>query len=324
MAKRLAILFLMFFVIFILTCLGLAEPRRTKKGNGEAPARQDLLRDGFALSGIDGKVSNTDGDESRPSTDELEEWFFELDSDVTDHRTVVKKGTSLQLLPSATLQRITDDMEIRSAANYCLWGRVTKYKGKNFIFPIYFLPLSKIEQPQTETPRTPEEPNQQERKQPETTNMEKDDWEPNINDPNDILAVPQEIIDKLKTRRLELAKWQDTDTSRETEPNIQPASIEKAGRTPRQDAVLANRTAFLIVQDDDRPIFVLDALGRSAPKISLRLLPCEALELTEQRQSAELEQPRFKIAGIMTKYKDQNYLLLQRAAKVYSHDNFAR
>ena len=191
MVKRFEILLLTFFVILILT----------KPGWAEEPIHQGLLRDGFALISIDGKVNGPEGDE----------WFFKLDSDVIDDKTVAKKGTSLQLLPSATLQRIIDDMKIRSTGDYCLWGRVTKYKGKNFIFPIYFLPLSKIEQPQSETSQAPQEPTPQEQKPLETTIIEKNKPEPNINEPNDILAIPQEIIEKLKTRRLELAKLQDTE-----------------------------------------------------------------------------------------------------------------
>jgi len=348
MVKRPAILFLMIFIILISTCLGLAEPGWAESGHGQGPTRQGLLRDGFALSGIDGKVSSTGFqpvNTAKPVPSEVEgmavpQWFFELDLDVVDDRVVVRKGTSLQLLPSATLQRIINNMQIRPVGDYRLWGRITKYKGKNFIFPIYFLPLSKIKQPQSEIQQ---EPNTQEQKPPDTTVIEKDDSDfgelgragPNINDPNDILAVPQEVIEKLRARRLEPAKLPDDYTGRETEPIVQPARIEKRdsgwasaqtrpSQTFRQDTILADRTAFLVGQDDGQFVFVLDALGRSAPKISLRLLPCEALELTEQRQSAELEQLTFKIAGIMTKYKDQNYLLLQRATKVYDHGNFAR
>jgi hypothetical protein len=48
------------------------------------------------------------------------------------------------------------------------------------------------------------------------------------------------------------------------------------------------------------------------------------LELAEQRQSAVPVPVRFKIAGIMTKYKGENYLLLQKATRIYSHQNFDR
>ncbi|MBA7686385.1 hypothetical protein ES703_94829 [subsurface metagenome] len=58
--------------------------------------------------------------------------------------------------------------------------------------------------------------------------------------------------------------------------------------------------------------FIFDALGRNVQQIILRLLPCQALESAENRQSAEVDPLRFKIAGILTKYKGNHYLLLER------------
>jgi hypothetical protein len=101
-----------------------------------------------------------------------------------------------------------------------------------------------------------------------------------------------------------------------------PASAKKA--QSEKDSILADRTAFLVEQDDGQIVFVLDAFGRNVRPVSLRLLPCEVLELAEQRQSALPEPVRFKIAGIVTKYKGKNYLLLQKATRVYSHQNFDR
>jgi hypothetical protein len=48
------------------------------------------------------------------------------------------------------------------------------------------------------------------------------------------------------------------------------------------------------------------------------------LELTERLQSADLEPLRFKIAGVLTTYKDEKYLLLQKAIRTYSHGNFGK
>jgi len=92
----------------------------------------------------------------------------------------------------------------------------------------------------------------------------------------------------------------------------------------KRDSILADRTAFLSKKDDGQLVFVLDALGRNVRPVSLWLLPCEVLELAEYRQSAEPEPVRFKIAGIVTKYKGENYLLLQKATRIYSHQNFDR
>jgi hypothetical protein len=85
-----------------------------------------------------------------------------------------------------------------------------------------------------------------------------------------------------------------------------------------------DKTGFLVEQDDRRFVFLPDALGRNVQKLSLYLLPCAVLELTELEQSAEPEKVRFKVAGIMTKYKGENYLLLEKAIRTYSHGNFGR
>ena len=102
----------------------------------------------------------------------------------------------------------------------------------------------------------------------------------------------------------------------------------------QKDTVVINRTgiispAYLIrgscpADKNMKYGFAFDALGRNISRESLRLLPCEALERVERRQSIELEELKFQIAGIVTKYKDQKYLLLQRATRVYDYGNFAR
>jgi len=302
MNKKLIVLVLSSFLALILT----------SSGFGAVSARRALLRDGFVLRSIDGRLSSADNNDV---------WFFELASDINDENAVLKSGVKLELLPSLTLERIIADSQQRSSATFQLWGRATRYKGKNFIFPFYFLPLSKIAESQPETTQTPKP---QEDISPKAPPAENDILRPTINDPNDILAMPQEIIEKLRARRIESVEQPGTESSQGAESIIQQPDVNQPGQAPQQDSVLADRTALLVRQDDGRLVFVLDALGRNAPKVSLLLLPCEALELTELRQSASLEPLRFKIAGIMTKYKDQNYLLLQKATRVYSYGNFAR
>jgi hypothetical protein len=299
MGKRLTILILAFLI--------------SVAASGTATARKTLLRDGFVLTGIDGKLTSTDSNDIwlQDSNEVCHRWFFEFDSDVRDDKAVVKAGTSLELLPSSTLEKMTADMEKRTAASpvgskspkattvpsvrtsngvsYRLWGRVTKYKGKNFIFPIYFLPLSKVKKP------------------PASTSQEaREKAGPTINDPNDVLTIPKEILNKLKTRKI-----------------IRPEQLKK-GLELKQDSILADRTGFVVRQGAGRLVFVFDALGRNVQQITLRLLPCQALELAERRQSAEPDRLRFKIAGILTKYKGNHYLLLERTTRVYSHGNFGK
>lgn len=245
-------------------------------------ARQTPLRDGFGLTGIDGKLSSTDPLRSEASG----KWFFEFDSEVSDDTGQISAGSIIELLPSTALEKITADAQKRSDANYRLWGNVTKYRDRNFIFPIYFLPISTADG--------------------QIKAEESSKVKIAINEPNDVLAIPEEIVGKLKTRRI-----------------LRHEELKK-GLQLKQDSILADRTALLDKQAGDEPVLVLDALGRNIPQVSLRLLPCEVLERAQREQSAEADPVRFKIAGIITQYKGEYYLLLQKAIQAYSHENFGR
>jgi hypothetical protein len=283
--------------------------------SGGAASETPLLRDGFILAGVDGTLIGPDSNDV---------YLFELSSDVNDYRSVVKAETRLELLPSSALEEMVADAKIRSAATYRLWnGRVTKYKGRNFIFPNYFLPLSKPKQPRSET-------SQQGQNKPADTTSEPG-REIAVDEPNDVLAIPPEILEKLRARREKGAGGgqQTVDANRAgtvaQQPAADNASVPNVRRyTPSADFIFADRTAFLVEQGDGRLTFVPDALGRNIQRLSVRLLACEALELAEREQSAEPEPVRFKIAGIMTKYKGNHYLLLQRATRAYNYGNFGR
>jgi hypothetical protein len=223
---------------------------------------------------------------------------------VNDYKIVIKAGTRLELLPSSALERMTADRKTRTTSAYRLWNsRVTKYKGRNFIFPNFFLPVSKTKKP----------PQKQDGSTDAATEP-KAGREPAVDDPNDVLAMPREVIEKLRLKRSALSVER---SAKNTEHSTQHAARST-------DLVLVDRTALLVEQDDGRLVFVPDALGRNVQKLSLNLLPCAVLELTELKQTAEPEPLRFKIAGIITKYKGKNYLLLEKATRTYSHGNFGR
>ena len=279
-----------------------------------------LLRDGFAIMRVDGDLIGPDSNDV---------WFFELASDVNDYRTVIKAGTRLELLPSSALEKMTADKKMRTTAAYRLWNsRVTKYKGRNFVFPGYFMPLSKAGKSE---PETSKESQRKQQEPAEIQSGQEGEQQLALDEPNDVLAMPQEIIEKLRARRetTVISKKPIADNNQISVDESQPATEEEklpdAQRyTQSPDSIFVDRTAFLIEQDEGLFIFVPDALGRNVQKLSLHLLPCAALELTELKKAAEPETVRFKIAGIMTKYKGDNYLLLERATRTYSHGNFGR
>jgi hypothetical protein len=237
-----------------------------------APKKVDTLRDGFGLFGVDGKLITVDN-----------KWFFKLDSDLEDDQGIIKAGMEVELLPASTLEKIIASAESHKERGYRLWGKVTAYKGKNYIFSNYFLPITEIKKADSE-------------KQAGKAAA--------INDPNDTLAVPEELAAKLSARKV-----------------ITTEEL-KQGLEIKTDSILADRTGFLEQRADGQMMFTLDGLGRNFPRISIRLMPCYFLENAEEKTAEEPDKLRFKIAGIVTRYKSENYLLLHRIVRIYNNGNF--
>jgi hypothetical protein len=281
--SRKSILFVLVFCIDVVSATAGFEAEITQK--------TPLLRDGFIMNGVDGNLVGPDSNDV---------WFFELTSDVNDNRTIIKAGTKLEMLPSSALEKMTADRKTRTTSAYRLWnGRVTKYKSRNYIFPNFFLPISKAKKPtQNKDSSTEPEPGR----------------ELAVDNPNDVLTMPREVIEKLKLKR-------SAPSIQRIAQNTEHSTEHTAHST---NLVLVDRTGFLVNQDDDQLVFVPDALGRNVHNLSLNLLPCAVLELTELKQAAEPEKVRFKIAGIMTKYKGKHYLLLEKVTRTYSHGNFGK
>ena len=261
-------------VLFVATFGGTADA---------ASKKPKLARDGFVLTGVDGKLIAPD------SNTASDKWFFEFDLDVKDDKSIViKAGTAIELLRSAGLEKMITDANGRSNRTYRIYnGIVTKYKSKNFIFLDHFSPIANAKQ--TKSPTSQQQPDSL-----------------TINEPNDALAMPQQIIEKLTDR-----------------PVVQPVRLRKALMLKR-NSILTDRTGLIVEQVDGWTVFVFDALGRKVQKNSLRLLPCQILQQAKRTQADELEQLRFKVAGIVTEYKGRTYLLAQRATRVYSHQNFGK
>ena len=257
-----------------------------------------LLRDGFVMRGVDGNLVGPDSNDV---------WFFELTSDVNDNRTIIKAGTRLELLPSSALEQMTADRKTRTTSAYRLWnGRVTKYKGRNYIFPNFFLPISKAKK-LTQNKDSLTEPE-----------LGRDLA---VDDPNDVLTMPREVIEKLRLKRSAPSVRR---TAQNTEHSTQSSGLLTEHTARSTNLVLVDRTGFLVHQDDARLVFLPDALGRNVQNLSLNLLPCAVLELTELKQAAEPDRVRYKIAGNITIYKGKHYLLLEKATRTYSHGNFGK
>jgi hypothetical protein len=299
MGKKLTILYLVFFINVVAIASGF-NPSKSQKM---------LLRDGSVLTGADGRLVAGDSNEAKRSPTP-DRWFFEFESDFSVGKCLLKAGTRLELLPSSILERIIADANNSSDKSYRIGGSVTQYRGKNFIFPTYFLPLAKAKTPELSPS---EKATQQESR-------------PKINEPNDVVTIPKELIDKLSDRKRTI----DHTISPENEEKIKTDITRKTKSKLKVDSILADRCGFIRQPSYGEQIswrkvsFVPDALGRTEPKTSLGVLPCQALELAQRTQAAAPEMLRFKIAGIVTTFKGKKYLLLNRTTRLNSHGNFPR
>jgi hypothetical protein len=240
-------------------------------------AGEQLLHDDYVIAGVDGRLVEAGPDK----------WMFEFESG-PGATGEAKAGQTLEMLNSATLEKMAADAKERSDARYRLWGKVTKFEGKNYVFAVYFLGLRKVDRSAG---------------QPQADSESK--RAASINAPNDILNIPAEIAAKLQTSE------------------VLPAGETPAALQLKQDAIFANR-AGRVVEKDGRHLFEPDGLGRGVEKFSIELLPCQSLEDAIAQVRSEPNPVRFNVAGILTKYKDGQYLLLQKATRAYSYGNFGR
>jgi hypothetical protein len=227
-----------------------------------------------------------DGAEGKLINSGQDKYSFEFDTDINDGREISKATEPLEMLKCSTLERMIADSKERSEARYRLWGKITKLGDKNYIFATYYLALRKLEKPVEK--QTPGEKNIQ-----------------SINSPNDILNIPEEITSKLR------------------QSEVLPAGNTSSEIQSKQDTIFAGRTGF-VTEKDGYYEFQPDGLGRGVEKFYIKLLPCRTLELALEQIHNESNPARFNIAGVMTKYNNEQYLLLQKATRIYSYGNLGR
>ena len=262
--------------------------------------RFGFIREGFVLDGVEGTVTRAPDGEDR--------WLFAADVDISDGRGVINAGQKIELLPSGTLEKMTAQIEQgQTSADVRLWAIVTRYsnrgslsggeqaeasdhKGffdKNFLFAWYFIPMGGVR-----------------RQQSETEGEQEAEHDPAGSEEPEDSILPADVMAMLKPKRMvNLARLKKLD-------------IEG-------DMMLADRTGF-VVSDEKGKMLILDGLGRNVEDVRFRLLGCEVLERTRAALGSSPYRQRYRVAGRVTKYKGEFYMLLQRAVRTYSHGNFAR
>lgn len=249
------------------------------------------IPDGTVIQAVDGTLVHNDSNDL---------WLFRFARDVNGVNGALPAGSQLEVLPSSILEHMIVDANDRLAPRYRLSAVVTRYLGMNYLFPSYYLPLSKF------TDANEPESSPEVKQRPAIA-------------PNDVvvpggaLEIPEEVLESLRNRRLVRGPQR-------REPD--EAAAGQSGQRARTH-VLVDRIGF-IEFTQGFPVFVPDGLGWNVSEIRYELLPCGALERAEQRLAAFPQPIRFNVAGLVTEYHGKKYLLLQRAIRVYNHGNFGQ
>ncbi len=252
-----------------------------------APTR--LIPDGTVLQAVDGSLTYSDANDL---------WLFRFARDVNGVRDALPAGSGLEVLPSAILDSMIADANDRLLPRYRLSALVTRYRGTNYLFPSYYLPLSKL--------KDANEPTEAE------VVEERGEAEPEMEMvPNGGLEIPEEVLERMRNRRLARGPQRR---------GGEDAPVTETGRRARTH-VLVDRIGFIEFVKG-RPAFVPDGLGWTVSQTRYELLPCAVLEQAEQRLAGFPQPIRFNVAGLVTEFKGRKYLLLQRAIRVYDYGNF--
>lgn len=132
--------------------------------NSICPAQNPLpIRDGFVLDGIDGKI-----------TTENDKWFFTVFEPITDGKGVLDPQVAIAILPSSMLEKFASTFS-KEKNSYRIWGKLTKYRNKNFVYLSYFLPVAEAAEPKPTA---------------------------DINDTNEVKIIPDEVLLLLKPKRV--------------------------------------------------------------------------------------------------------------------------
>jgi hypothetical protein len=92
-----------------------------------------VLPEGFVLNGTEGLAQNSD-----PNG-----WSFTTDRDLVYLKTTLPAGSVLPILPSSGLEQIRAyAAKEQGKTRVKIWGILTSYKKKNFLFPMQVIALS--------------------------------------------------------------------------------------------------------------------------------------------------------------------------------------
>lgn len=318
------------FVLFLLLAAG--------TGFGAQPAAPKLLPETAILDRVDGRLVHVDAKEAAQARSfafgSPDTWLFELTMEVKTPDYQLPAGTRLVLLPSATLGQLIADVNDRVAPRYRLSARVTRFREQNYLYPTYYLPLSKFKD--DPSPQNGGQKIQDDGGDPPSAIRKQatPDLGPGPQSDSPELAVPPEVLEQLKKqrplrgpRKSVQAQPKPVQGSERVLANcvgriesMQQPVVSSPLSAPSGPSPTNNRQR----RAENSWVFVPYALGWNLSDVRYELLPSAALEEALQKQARVVDPIRFNAAGLVAEFQGKKYLLLQRAAIVYNYGNFGR
>ena len=260
-------------LLLCLTVAGLAFAAPS----AEKPARPGPIHDGVMLVGMDGTFK---------FDKEKQTFLFVPQKKFSDGTNFIRGGDEIELLPNNLLEAMLKDTKTDAGEqDIRLWGNFTAYKGRNYIFPTFYLPLKAVEK----------QTNNDTRQQAQTDNTSE----------NKNSLIPADILEKMTPEKVvDIKRVRD---------------MLDSGK----DIAIVDRYVTIDRVGDDY-ILRMDPYGQSVSSLSFTMLKCEAMEMLTASDRIAPYRKRYSVSGIATMYAGENYFLLNRFRRIYSFGNFPR
>ena len=243
---------------------------------GGAPQRGRPVEEGYLAAGTEGRIAK------EPNS---LYWTFYPKVEITDGKGVLPVDKGVSLLPCSGLEQMVQLAGEAGTLDVRLWAMATEYRGANYLYSLYFLPMRATEDAAAK-PAEPAAP-----AAPKAESGEKES------------VLPSEILQMIQRNRVPDLKRLDELI------------------TVSSDRNMIHRTGVMRGAEDGF-VFAGDAFGQNVGQGAYRLLPSRALETMERTMQRTLGRQRYVVSGVETGFEGTEYLLLRRAVRTFTHGNF--
>lgn len=246
-----------------------------------APQRGRPVEEGFLAAGTEGRIVNDSNSLC---------WTFYPKVEITDGKGILPAEKGVELLPCSGLEQMAQLAGEARTLQVRLWAMATEYRGTNYLYSLYFLPMRATAEETPAKPAKPAEP------AAPTAPAAAGSGEKES-------VLPSEILQMIRRNRVPDLKRLDELVVVSNDRNL----IQRTG---------------LMQGVEDGFVFAGDAFGQNVGQGSYRLLPCRALEAMERSMQRTPGRQRYVVSGVATEFAGTEYLLLRRAVRTFTNGNF--